>query len=124
MKTLLVLPATARLPLRDDVDTRATTERVAGAWVGFLLTGTNAPDRAVAYGPQEGAATLAGISALNNLKTGDIIFTGRSTADTVALAIDRDAELLTYTGSYGSPASAPGSEAAKAVSRTLEFIRQ
>lgn len=122
MKTLLVLPATARLG--DDVDTRATTERIAGAWVGFLLNGTNAPDCTVAYGSQEGTATSAGISALNNLKTGDIVFTGRSTADTVGIAIDRDAELLTYTGSYASPASAFGSEAAKAVSRTLEFIRR
>lgn len=124
MKTLLVLPATARLPLGDDVDTRATTERIAGAWVGFLLDGTNARDRTVAYGSQEGTATPAGISALNNLKTGDIVFTGRSTADTIGIAIDRDAELLTYTGSYGSPASASGFEAAKAISRTLEFIRQ
>lgn len=124
MKTLLVLPATARLPLGDDVESRATTERVAGAWVGFLLNGTNAPDRAIAYGPQDGTATAAGISALNNLKTGDVVFTGRSTADTVGIAIDRNAEILTYTGSYGSPARASGSEAAKAVSRTLEFIRK
>lgn len=124
MKTLLVLPATARLPLGDDVDTRATTERIAGAWVGFLLNGTNAPDRAVADGPQERAETIDGISALNNLKTGDIVFTGRSTADTVGIAVDRDAEILSYTGSYGSPASASGSEAANAISRTLEFIRQ
>ncbi len=124
MKTLLVLPATARVSVGDHVDNRTTTERVAGAWVGFLLSGTNAIDSTVAYNPGKGAETIDGISALNNLKTGDIVFTGRSTADTVGIASDRDAEILSYSGSYGAPASAAGSEAAKAISRTLEFIRQ
>ncbi|MEO6209540.1 MAG: hypothetical protein ABIQ10_05365 [Gemmatimonadaceae bacterium] len=124
MKTLLVLPATARLSVGDDVVSRATTERVAGAWVGFLLSGTNATDSTVAYNSEKGAETIDGISALNSLKTGDIVFTGRSTADTVGIAIDRDAEILSYTGSYGTPARAAGSEAAKAISRTLEFLRQ
>ena len=74
--------------------------------------------------PEKGAETIDGVSALNNLKTGDIVFTGRSTADTVGIAIGRDAEILSYTGSYGTPARAAGSEAARAISRTLEFLRQ
>ncbi len=124
MKTLLVLPAIARLSDGDDTTAPASTERVPGAWVGFLLSVVQDADRSWESEDERSVDTSAAVDALHHLKVGDIVFTGRSTTDTVGIVLDRDAHVLGDARTFKSPDRDANAKKASAISRTLEFLRK
>ena len=80
MKTLVVVPATARHSPGADDYASAPSEPFGGTWVGFLL------NDAADAGYRE---TILGGVALDQLQIGDIIFTGSSNRDAASRVIDR-----------------------------------